>query len=138
MTSKKEGYVGFLGSLSGGASILGSWQICHNACLGLIALLSIIGITLTGMPLVFFTKIVVPMWLTAVGLLLVVLYFYFSRHCISRNLILINTGLIVAGTPDKFVGSFQPLFWVAGGLVSLSGIGLYIKDKIAKKRVMLT
>lgn len=129
-----ERIAGATGGVSGAASILGSWQICHNVCLGIIALLSVVGITLTGMPLLFLTKIAVPVWIIAVVLLGVVFYFYFTRHCISKNLILINTGLIIAGTPFLALQPYQIWFWIVGGSLAASGIGMYIRDKIVKKK----
>ncbi len=132
----KENMAGAVGSASGAASILGSWQICHNLCLGLIALLGIMGITLTGMPLLFFTKIAVPLWLIAVMLLAVVIYFYLKKHCISKNMVLINSGLIIAGIPFPSLQPFQVLFWIVGGVTAASGIGLYIKGKITRKKYL--
>ena len=46
MKSLKNQLVGLAGRASGAASVLGSWQVCHNVCLGLIALLAVFGITL--------------------------------------------------------------------------------------------
>ncbi len=125
---------GAAGSISGVASILGSWQVCHSVCLSLIALLSLIGITLTGMPLLFLTGIAVPLWLVAVALLGVVAYFYFRKHCISRNLMLFNSGLIIAGIPFQAVQQYQRTFWIIGGCVALAGILLYIRGRLAKKK----
>ncbi len=130
----KEKAMGVTGSVSGAASILGSWQVCHSVCLGLIALLSVMGITLTGMPLLFLTKIAVPLWLIALALLGVVLYFYVKRHCISKNLILLNSGLIIAGTPFQAVRQYQQAFWIIGGGIALVGIALFAKGKIKKKK----
>ncbi len=125
---------GAVGSISGAASILGSWQVCHSVCLGLIALLSVMGITLTGMPLAFLTRVAVPLWLVAVALLGVVAYFYFKRHCISKSLMLLNSGLIIAGTPFQALQQYRYAFWVIGGGLALAGIALYAKGKIKKKK----
>src|SRR3989338_976335 len=103
----KEKLVGATGSLSGAASILGSWQVCHNVCLGIIALLGLIGITVVGMPLLFFTKIAIPAWLIAVALLAVVVWLYFNKHCLSKNLIMLNSGLIIAGIPFQQLQKFS-------------------------------
>ena len=86
----KEKLIGATGSVSGAASILGSWQICHNICLGLIAALSLIGVTVVGMPLLFLTKIAVPVWSIAVLLLIITTLIYLKKPCISRNLIIIK------------------------------------------------
>ena len=125
----KEKLVGATGSLSGVASILGSWQVCHNVCLGLIAILGLIGITIIGMPLLFFTKVAVPFWIIALVLLGVILYFYFSRHCVSKNLIFINSGLIIAGTPFQFVQNYQLYLWIIGGILIFIGLVLFIRGR---------
>ncbi len=130
----KEKAIGATGSVSGAASILGSWQVCHNVCLGIIALLGLIGITVVGMPLLFFTKIAIPAWLIAVALLAVVVWLYFSRHCISKNLIMFNSGLIIAGTPFQQAQQFSPYFWIVGGLLAVTGVSLFVKEKIQKKK----
>ncbi|MBR9699336.1 hypothetical protein GOV09_02680 [Candidatus Woesearchaeota archaeon] len=128
-----EKIVGSTGSISGIASILGSWQICHNVCLGIIALLSIIGITVVGMPLAFLTKIAVPVWSVAFGLLILTIALYMRKKCISRNLLIVNSGLIIAGTPFQSVQQFNVYFWIVGGILAILGISLFIKDKIQKK-----
>ena len=130
----KEKVVGASGSVSGLTSFLGSWQICHNVCLGIIALLGVIGITIVGMPLLFLTKIAIPLWITAISLLLITIFFYFKKRCISNRLILFNSGLIIAGFPFQ-IGNFLITFWIVGGLLSIIGISLFFKDKLNKRRV---
>ncbi|MBI4210959.1 MAG: hypothetical protein HY544_05665, partial [Candidatus Diapherotrites archaeon] len=122
------------GAASGAASILGSWQVCHNVCLGLIALLGIIGITVTGMPLLFLTKIAVPAWLAAVALLGVTVYMYARHRCISPNLLILNSGLIIAGVPFQQGLSLQPLWWSMGGAVALGGVALFIRERISRRK----
>lgn len=46
----REKITNLLGGVSGGAGLLGAFSVCHNICLGVIALLGLIGITLIGMP----------------------------------------------------------------------------------------
>ena len=130
----KEKIIGSAGSISGAASILGSWQVCHSICLGLIALLSIVGITITGMPLLFLTKVAVPLWSIAVLLLIAVIIMYKTRKCISKNLIIFNSGLVIAGTPFQSLKQFSIIFWTAGGLIALSGILMFFKDRRKSKR----
>lgn len=130
----KERIVAATGSLSGAASILGSWQVCHNVCLFIIAALGLIGITLIGMPLAFFTEIAIPMWSIAVALLLATLYMYYRKMCISRNLIVINSGLIIAGIPFQQLQKFSIFFWAIGGILALAGISLFVRERMQKKR----
>lgn len=125
---------GATGSISGGASVLGSWQICHNVCLGIVALLSIIGITITGMPLAFLTTVAVPMWIIALGLFMVVFALHLSRKCISPNLLIINFGLIIAGFPFSFIGRYEIIFWIIGGAFVFAGVTLYIRNKVMARK----
>src|SRR3989344_5964384 len=118
----KEKLIGATGSVSGAASVMGSWQVCHSLCLGLIALLGVIGITVTGMPLLFLTKVAVPLWAIAVFLLIVTIIVYTQKKCISRNLIIFNSGLILAGTPFKQAQPFSVYFWIIGGIIAATGI----------------
>jgi len=129
MKNLKEKAIGATGSISGAASILGSWQVCHSICLGLIALLSVMGITLVGMPLFFLTKIAIPLWSVAVALLLITIVLYVKKNCISRSLLVLNIGFIIAGTPFKSVESLLPFFWTLGGILAVLALVLFIKDK---------
>lgn len=131
----KERLIGATGSVSGATSVLGSWQVCHNLCLGVIALLGILGITVIGMPLMFLTKIAVPFWIVAFLLLLITIGFYVKKKCISNRLIMFNSGIIIAGIPFKPLQMFSTLFWVVGGALAIAGLSLFVKDKI-QKRIM--
>ncbi len=134
MKDLKERAAGAVGSISGIASILGSWQVCHNVCLGIIALLSVIGITIVGMPLFFLTKVAVPFWIAAFVFLIITILVYARKRCISKNLIIFNAGLIVAGVPFQQLQKFSFWFWTVGGFIALTGIILFIKDKLRHRR----
>jgi hypothetical protein len=129
----KEKIIGSAGSVSGFASVLGSWQVCHNICLVIIAILGIMGITLVGMPLQFFTKIAPYIWTIALILILVTLILYIKKKCISSRLILFNSGLVIAGIPFESLQKFSKLFFLIGGALSISAIILFIKDRSKKK-----
>jgi len=131
----KEKLIGTTGSISGAASIIGSWQICHNICLGIVALLGVLGITVVGMPLAFLTKWAVPLWSAAVILLAVTIIIYIKKKCISKNLIILNSGLIIAGIPFQPLQKFSIFFWIIGGTIALIAIILFIKNKIQKRRL---
>src|SRR3990167_4147750 len=97
-TEKKKGRVmsAFTG-LSGTLSFLGGWQVCHNICLGVIALLSLIGITVVGMPLLFLTQYTIYFWSIAVLILIPTLILYWKdKKCMSAKLLLFNLGIIIA------------------------------------------
>lgn len=127
----KERIIGLTGSASGITSVLGSWQICHNICLGIVAFLAVLGISIVGMPLIFLTKIAIPFWSAALILLLITIAFYIKKKCISRNLIMFNSGLIIAGTP--FLADFRLFFWIIGGVLALAATVIFIKKKMVKK-----
>ena len=128
-----EKITGFSSTLSGSLSFLGGWQVCHNICLGIIALLSVIGITVVGMPLLFLTKVAVQFWIAAVVLFIITLVFYFKMKCISKNLIIFNAGIIIAGVPFQQVQKYSLVFWIIGGSLVVLSLFLYLKKKIKKK-----
>lgn len=99
----------------------------------MIFLLSLVGITITGMPLLFLTKIAIPLWTIAVLLLVVTVILYQTKKCISKNLIILNAGLIIAGTPFKSLQGYSIFFWIVGGSISLAAILLFVKDRIRRK-----
>jgi len=126
----KEKITSSAGIFSGITSFLGGYQVCHNVCLGIIAILSIIGITITGMPLLFLQKIAVPFWTAGIILLLITFIMYKKKKCISKNLIIINSGILIAGIPFKAVAEYSKYFWIAGGFIFIAGIILIIKRRI--------
>ena len=130
-SEKKRGKAfSIFSGLSGGLSFLGGWQICHNLCLGIIAALSLIGITVVGMPLLFLTKYAVYFWLVAVLLLIPTLVMYwYNRKCMSKNIVLINIGIIVAAIPFASLQPYQVLFWSVGGILIGISIVSYIKNR---------
>ncbi len=136
-TSKKEqklktNVVSAVGSASGISSILGSWQICHSICLWTIALLGIVGIAVSGMPLFFLTKITIPLWGVALGLYVLTGYWYFTRKCVSKKMLFFNGGIIFMGIPFSLVEPIRPLIWIIGGSLALVGLLLFIKEKTRK------
>lgn len=121
-------------SVSGVMGFLGGYQVCHNICLGIIALLSIIGVTLVGMPLLFLTKVAIPFWIAAAFLFIISLFFYLRSKCLSKNLLLFNGGIIIAGVPFISLKDFFVFFWIIGGSIVLISIILFIKGMVMKKK----
>lgn len=119
-------------SISGALSLLGGYQVCHNVCLGIIAALSLIGITIVGMPLLFLQKVAIPFWIAAVFLFIITLTLYFKKRCISKNLLILNSGIIIAGIPFKAVENYLLIFWIIGGTLVVLSLLFYIKGKIKK------
>ena len=130
----KEKVLGASGSLSGSLSFLGSYQICHNACLALVAFLTFLGFTVAGMPLLFLTRVAIPFWTAAFLILIITLILKYKNIIkISNKIILLNSGLIIAGVPFFQVQNFNYLFWITGGALVVFSIGWFFYDKIKKK-----
>ena len=129
-TKKEKAFVAVSG-VSGGLSFLGGWQICHNLCLTIIALLSFLGISVVGMPLLFLTQYAIYFWSAAIIFLIPTLYMYFSKKfCMPKNLILFNIGIIIFSIP--FTQEFSFVFWVVGGTVLAFSIWLFLKNRIKR------
>ena len=131
----KEKVLGATGSISGGLSFLGGYQVCHNVCLGLISILTLLGFTITGMPLLFLTRVSIPFWAIALALLILAIILKFGKNMeFSGKIILLNSGLIIAGIPFQQLQRFNYIFWITGGILVVSSIGWYVYGKFKKKR----
>ena len=130
----KEKMLNVSGSVTGTLSFLGSYQVCHNACLALISLLTILGFTVAGMPLLFLTKVAIPFWSVALALLATTIILKYGKNMqFSGKIILLNSGLIIAGIPFEHVQQFNYIFWIVGGSLVAFSIGWYIYENIEKK-----
>ena len=127
---REKGIVAVSG-ISGSLSFLGGWQICHNLCLVVIAMLSFIGISVAGMPLLFLTQYAVYFWSAALIFLIPTIFMYFRNCCMSKNLLLFNIGIIVLSVP--FIQELNPVFWVIGGVIVLISIFSYLKGRFYGK-----
>ncbi len=130
----KEKGTGVLGIFSGIASFLGSYQVCHSACLALISLLSLVGITVAGMPLLFLTQVAIPFWITAFVLFIITLVIQLKKGCMSNNMILFNGGVLVAGIPFAPFQKYSLFLWIIGGSIALLAVVFFVKDKITKMK----
>ncbi len=131
----KERYLAAGGSFSGLFGFLGSYSVCHNLCLSIIAILAGIGITLKGMPLLFLQKVAIPFWIAAVTILLVLIIFKIKkRTCVSTNNLVFNSGLIVAGIPFRPLEQYSSLFWLVGGALILISVSIFIKAKLKERK----
>lgn len=113
---------------------MGSWQICHGVCLGLITFLGFIGITIVGMPLLFLTKIAIPLWILALALLIACYILYFKKKCVSKKMIILNSGILIAGIPFQSLQRWSKVFWLVGGIIVLGAILWYIGEKRQRRR----
>ncbi len=126
--AKSERKFVFASGVSGSLSFLGSWQVCHNLCLAVVAVLSLIGISVVGMPLLFLTQYAIYFWSGAVIFLVPTLYMHFKHpKCMSKNLIILNSGIVVFSVP--FIQELNPVFWTAGGAIILFTVYNFLKDR---------
>ncbi len=133
-TGLKEKLLSFASSLSGLMGVFSSWTVCHNVCTAAIALLAIIGITVTGMPLLFLQGVAVPFWTAAVILFAVLLFLKLRKMgCLSGRMLTLNAGLIVFGTPLQPLQQFSLLFRIAGGALILAAAVMLIRSRLRKK-----
>ena len=131
--SLKEKILAGFGGTTGSLSFLGGYQVCHNACLALIAFLTFLGFSVAGMPLLFLTKVAVPFWIAAVSLLILTMILKYKKIMhISDKVLLLNSGLIIAGVPFQQLQQFNYIFWITGGVLAASSIGSYLYGKFNK------
>jgi hypothetical protein len=127
----KEKIASMFSIFSGSLSLLSSWQVCHNLCLAIIVVLSMIGITIVGMPLLFLTKYAHIFWFIAVLLLILNLVMYWkNRRRVSKNLIFVNIGILIAAKPFDLFQSYQLLFFVIGGTIIVYSFILSLRSKL--------
>lgn len=132
-TSLKEKILGSSGSVAGALGFLGGYQVCHNACIALVAFLTFLGFAVAGMPLLFLTKVAVPLWVIAISLLTITIILKYKKIVhISDKIILLNSGLIIAGIPFQQMQQFNYIFWVTGGVLAASGITWYFYGRLKK------
>ena len=132
---KKEKYINYFSSLSGVSGVFSSYQVCHSICLGVIALLSLIGITLVGFPLLFLQKWALPLWSIALVLFSISIILNLKHKHISRNLLIFNFGAIIVGIPFENLAFLRIYFLIIG--FSIIGFSLYliIKKKFWRNEV---
>lgn len=129
----KEKVLGVGSGASGGLSILGGSNVCHAACMSIATLLSAVGITISGMPLLFLQKVAIPFWIAAVVILVAMIVLWkYNGTPFSPKTMLANSGFVIAGTPFQALSSFQKYFWVIGGAIVAMSICWAIMDR--KKR----
>ena len=129
----KERILGGTGAISGALSFLGGYQVCHNACLALVAFLTFLGFTVAGMPLLFLTKVAIPFWVIAVILLVTMVILKYGKLIgVSDKVLLLNSGLIIAGIPFQQVQNFNYIFWSIGGVLVVFSIGWFVYEKFKK------
>lgn len=126
----KEKILGIGSGTSGGLSILGGSNVCHAACMSIATLLSAVGITISGMPLLFLQKVAIPFWIAAVVMLVAMIVLWKHKGMpFSPKTMLANSGFIIAGTPFKALNQFQTYFWIIGGIIVAMSICWAVMDR---------
>jgi hypothetical protein len=129
---KKEKYINYFSSFTGASGIFSSYQVCHSICLGIIALLSLIGITLVGFPLLFLQKWALPLWTIALVLFSISIILYLRHKHTSRNLLTFNLGAIIVGIPFKSLVFLRAYFLIIGFSIIIFSLYLIIKGRFSK------
>ena len=98
-------------------------------------MLSLVGISLTGMPLLFLQKLALPLWTVGLALFGIALLLYIRhKDCMPKNLLIFNSGALITGIPFDSLASFRKYFLVIGfGIITVS-IYLIIKKKIGGRK----
>ncbi len=119
---------GIFSGVSGTGSIISAHNVCHALCLAVVGLLSIFGIAASSDILMFLENYTLFFWSMGMLFLVLSLLLYLKfPHCMSKKMILANSGILVIGIP--YLSSFNLLFWVVGGTILIASTGWYIKDK---------
>ncbi|MEK6933159.1 MAG: hypothetical protein AABW56_05210 [Nanoarchaeota archaeon] len=130
---KKEKYLNYFSSFTGASGVFSSYQVCHSICLGVIALLSLIGITLIGFPFLFLQKLALPLWSIALVLFSISIIIYLKHKHISKNLLIFNLGAIIVGIPFESLAFLRNYFLVIGFSIIIFSLYLIIKKKLEIK-----
>lgn len=133
-TGIKEKSVSIISSASGFMGVFGSWTVCHNVCTAAIAILAVIGVTVTGMPLLFLQSVAVPLWTAAVILFAMLLFLKLRKMgCLSGRMLTLNAGLVVFGTPLQPLQQFSLLFRIAGSVLIVTAIVMFVSSRVRIK-----
>lgn len=132
MSKKNTGKISTVATgTSGAAGIISAHNVCHMACLGVVAFLSLFGIAVSSTALMFLQDYNLLFWNMGLFFLTVSLIIYVKLRCISARVITANGGIIIAGFP--FLPSQQLTFWIVGGSIFLIALGGYISSKMRWK-----
>lgn len=119
--------------VSGCASVLGSWQVCHNVCTSLVTAATTLGFVVQGMPLLFLNRWQKPLWMVALALFgaLILLRFVMRMRFITRRSVFGNAGLILAGVP--FDAPWVDFGRTVGIVAAIVALLWYLKERIVKR-----
>ncbi len=126
----KEGrIVGAANAASAGGSVIGAHNVCHAICLAAVALLSVIGVTISSNALMFLQDFALPFWIMGIAFLSIGVFLYMRFCCISKKLLLFNAGLLVIGMPFVQTLSYVWIFWLIGAAIAGYAALWYFSEK---------
>ena len=125
------------GTVSGVFGAIGSvHNVCHSLCVTVVSILAIFGITTQILPLMFLQTYQRYFWGVALIFTGVSLYLYRQQEqkvSRDRNLLLINTGLLIFGLPFSSLSEYSNFFRFIGGGLALASLTLLIFGKRLKQ-----
>lgn len=125
---KRESVITASNGIFGGMSVISSYNVCHSLCMGIISVLTFFGIAVVGFPLAFLIPYQIYFWIFGITILAIALSLYrIKGPCISKHMILANSGLLLAGVP--FLQDFSVFFLVTGGFIVTAAITLYFMER---------
>jgi len=129
----KEKLLGPANGIFGGMSIISSYNVCHSVCMSLISVLTFFGIAVAGMPLAFLTPYQIYFWTFGIVILAIALILHkIKGPCISKHMILANSGLLLAGIP--FANKFYKLFLMFGFAIVAIAIAWWANERWMRKK----
>lgn len=121
------------GTTSGIFGAIGSvHNVCHSLCVIVVSILAIFGITASILPLMFLQTYQMYFWVTALVFTTASFYFYLQqRHRAARdkNLLFINSGLLIFGLPFSQLADYIDFFRFTGGALAFTGLLLLFFGK---------
>jgi hypothetical protein len=128
---KRDAILGSVGGVSGAASIISSAQTCNTICVSGFSTLSVAGTAMAGLPLVF-SYLALPAWWLGVGLFALLAGLFVFEKGVKPAFLLLNGGILLAGTPFLAVHGNLVFFWIAGGLLAVAGAGMLLWARFAR------
>lgn len=116
------------GTTSGVLGGIGSvHNVCHSLCVTVVSILAIFGITTSILPLMFLQTYQIYFWAGALVFTAASFYFYAQQNkklTRDRNLLFINSGLLIFGLPFSQLADYMDFFRFIG--ISLAVVGLFL------------
>lgn len=129
----KNRLLGSGGTTSGILGGIGSvHNVCHSLCMVLVSSLAIFGITTSILPLMFLQTYQMYFWIAALVFTALSFYFYLQQNqklTRDRDLLFINSGLLIFGLPFSQFADYMDFFRFIGGSLAIVGVFLLLFGK---------